>query len=278
MFPVLFIIAVALLAVFLLRKRGPIRRPATLPISAEEAEAQGHAVRRAIESNVPGLPESIEDCGHAVQELLRQKPRAWEHLLFAEALRDCFAKVNGYYAATDPATPLAANNAIQRPLGASEDPRSTLAEIAAMLDALSSFSKRVESAINEGLPGAIGPPGQPGDVVALLDVARGLAQCYAMLVAIIRHVRSMKTREYFAPIRHSIESSAERCREQLDAFPDRIRSSVAEAIHAAETGGTSSARLSLILEVDSLEMSQAMKIAMDGVRKEFGVRSREEFE
>jgi hypothetical protein len=125
----------------------------------------------------PGIldDKSLEDISPTALQILIEKPRGWEHLFFAEVLKDYIEK----------------HEDIRRDLlyGISYGKRTTLKDVlevsnwvAQHLSLITSTYTSSTNLLNEGLPVAFGPPGQPGDAKHINYIAKRFTDGYKKLI------------------------------------------------------------------------------------------------
>jgi hypothetical protein len=196
----------------------------------------------------------------AAQHLIDTRPRLWEHRLFAQVLADEVAHAAPAY-----------QGAFLTPIPATGEAVPGDAFFSWMQVRLADARHLIEEigeTMNQALPPALGPAGQPGDPEALVAVGRRLATCYHDALAWRARVRGAGVSDSLAEAQKALSTLADVCIAELHAYGPRARSALTSALAQLDGGGApapADLQLNVALPPGALEwMQRALQRASAG--------------
>ena len=192
------------------------------------------------------------------------RPRLWEHRLLADALR------NQLLASRD----LRKEHQIGLTLGVSEyvcaDQFSSWAS--ARLHELEGVVGSLGTLVNETLQIALGQPGEPGDVDAIVFVAKKLGQAYTQAIDWSLRVRRTCIDEAFDPVKVEMARFTDNIIGSIEEFSAELLKRNDEALDAIERGDKLTIRIDLSLTVSNFaEFHSALERSISQIQHDRGL-------
>ena len=162
--------------------------------------------------------------GEALRVAL-DRPRAWEYLLFATALRDGVARHRR----------LARTHALKIPIGFGEDVQDPLAWIQNRFSDALRLAKTLNDLMGP-IKEAFGQAGTPGDTSAIVFVADTIADLYRDALLWALRVRTANVGERFQRIATAVGDMMDDVIQQLAQFGPHMKAQIEAALAAPKTG------------------------------------------
>jgi Domain of unknown function (DUF4062) len=175
-----------------------------------------------------GLASKLGELSGKAFRLALEKPKAWEQLLFAQVLADEVARSEA----------LRHEHRLGIALGSGE--RVSLESIGGWIQLKAAELSRIVSAltdlVNAHLSAALGPPGLPGDAVAIIFVAQRVAAVYSAAIEWAQHVRRTQAPDECGALLYELARLPESMIEEIERFGPNCVSQIENAL-ATSTGG-----------------------------------------
>ena len=189
----------------------------------------------------PHLPEF----GPRSLRLALEKPDLWEHLLLFQVWQERVDKLSQDVE----------NYRARFTIGASEDvvPDAAVDWLQTRMHELQNLAQSFTRLVNNEVPNALGPPGEPGDVVRILGAARNFGAILEFALKWSRRVRCARVHAPFEEPARIVSEFTDDLVDQLCRFPGSNIERLIEARTAAATGGPQTLEMIFTLELSHAE-------------------------
>lgn len=169
-----------------------------------------------------GLPENLQDLSGKALLIAVQKPFAWEYRLFGQVLADEIARSYAAKKDLEYGIKLGRGTRLSTPHEFIEWVQSKLAEISMVVESGGTI-------VNEALPKALGPPGQPGDVNEIAYAARRLGQVHQRLLEWSAEFAHTQVEEYYVAALKIVARASDNVIVELEQFSEQCQREINDA-------------------------------------------------
>ena len=196
----------------------------------------------------------LKKVGEEAVRLAARRPPLWEYRLYFQALADFVASesaASGQAATPPPGQP------------AYLDIRRSLAWIGTAQGEYMGLTRKINHLVNRQLQVAFGAPGEPGDVTAIVRLARRLAGIYRRFLEMRSEARRQSVDPMFADVMREFSKIGDRSIAEFEAYPARSLASIETAL-ANDDGET---ELVLDLQLRLTADTDRFHAALDHARR-----------
>jgi hypothetical protein len=226
---------------------------------AEVADVSPHspaevpqAGTRAPHGDMAGGGGSEAGLSEEAARLLKDRPSAWEYLLFAEAL-DCeIAQTR-----SQPWVP-------QQSHGQAQSEAEAWSSLSECLDEATRIILSLSRLFEQDLQTALGPPGESGDAEKIIRVAHAIGDVYARMQGFRASVEAMPVPSRLARLAGEIARSLNGTRTELEGYPAKIRQAIQSTLAAPP--GSPAQELNIALRI-RLENEASLQAALRAAQR-----------
>jgi hypothetical protein len=212
---------------------------------ASEGENMSDKDQENVEAKLPGggsLVVSTASLSVEATRLIKERPSAWEYLLFAEVLDSAVADVKTSHRAAARSTTVSG-----RPLSE----QAAMNELSACASEAVKPIESMDRLVNVDLQAALGPPGQSGDAGAIVSTARGMARAYASMLAFKERVSSVRVPPRIAPLAAEAARMLDGPCAELEGYGARLKQAITKALAAPPGSEEQSIELAFRMKIDN---------------------------
>lgn len=194
-----------------------------------------------------GLPEQLQDLSGTALATVIQKPRAWEYRLFSQVYADEIARCSVLSRDLQYGITLGQGVHFADLASFNEWVQTKISETL-------SFVASAEKVVNDALPKAVGPPGQPGNVEEIIYAAKRLGLVYHRFLEWTAEFRHGESDETFGPALRIFGKLSQTVISELEGFSHTLQQQLEEAVRRHEaTNECQHVEITLQLTVPKLD-------------------------